>query len=64
MSEVLFAVDQGIATITINRPDQLNAVNTAVREGLRDAWRRFEADAGARVAILTAAGMKSFSVAK
>ncbi len=64
MQEVLYSVEGGIAIITINRPAQLNAVNNAVREGLRDAWQRFEADSSARVAILTGAGEKSFCVGK
>ena len=58
---VLFdARADGIAIITINRPDQRNALSRQVREGLRSAWRRFEDDAGSRIAILTGAGEKAF----
>ena len=58
---VLYAVDDaGIATITINRPEQRNALSREVREGLRAAWARFEGDAAARIAILTGAGDKAF----
>ncbi|MES2973707.1 MAG: enoyl-CoA hydratase-related protein [Pseudomonadota bacterium] len=64
MDEVLYETSDGIAIITINRPEQRNAVNTAVREGLRAAWHRFEADPAARVAILTAAGNVAFSAGK
>jgi len=64
MNEVLFEISDGIAVITLNRPQQRNAVNTAVREGLRNALQRFEADADARVAILTAAGNVAFSAGK
>src|SRR6185369_10423461 len=60
MSDLLYETSDGVAVITINRPAQLNAMNTAVREGLRDAWLRFEADASARVAILAGAGEKAF----
>lgn len=60
MSELLYEIRDGIAVITINRPAQRNAMNNAVREGLRAAWQRFEADVSARVAILTAAGDKAF----
>lgn len=60
MSELLYESTDGVAVVTINRPAQLNAMNTAVREGLRDAWHRFEADSSARVAILTATGEKAF----
>jgi len=58
--EVLYEVIDQVAVITINRPDKRNALNAAVRAGLWDAWRRFEADADARVAILTGAGDKAF----
>ena len=58
---VLYAVDDaGVATITINRPEQRNALSREVREGLRAAWARFEGDAAARIAILTGAGDKAF----
>ncbi|WP_375187266.1 enoyl-CoA hydratase/isomerase family protein [Sphingobium yanoikuyae] len=58
---VLFeARPDGIAILTINRPDQRNALGRDVREGLRDAWQRFETDPALRVAILTGAGDKAF----
>lgn len=50
----------GIAIITINRPEQRNALSREVREGLWAGWRRFEADESSRIAILTGAGDKSF----
>lgn len=58
--EILYEVADRVAVITINRPERRNAINEAVRTGLFDAWRRFEADGGARVAILTGAGEKAF----
>ena len=58
---VLYAVDgDGIATITINRPDQRNCLSKEVRQGLFAAWDRFEQDTSARIAILTASGEKAF----
>jgi len=58
---VLFdAREDGIAIITINRPDQRNALSREVREGLRAAWTRFEADDALRIAILTGSGEKAF----
>lgn len=58
---VLFdARDDGIAIITINRPDQRNCLSREVREGLRAAWERFERDDKLRVAILTGSGEKAF----
>jgi enoyl-CoA hydratase/carnithine racemase len=58
---VLFdARADGIAIITINRPEQRNCLSKEVREGLFAAWDRFEKDDALRVAILTGAGEKSF----
>ena len=55
-NELLYEVNDGIAVITINRPERRNALNRAVREGFFEVWRRFEADGQAQVAILTGAG--------
>jgi enoyl-CoA hydratase/carnithine racemase len=58
---VLFdARADGIAVITINRPEQRNCLSRDVREGLRSAWARFEADPALRIAILTGSGDKAF----
>ena len=54
------AREDGIAVITIDRPDQRNALLREVREGLFAAWDRFENDDGARIAILTGTGEKAF----
>ena len=59
--EVLFeTVGEAIAVVTINRPEQRNAINAAVRKGLFEAWERFEADSSLRVAILTGSGNQAF----
>jgi enoyl-CoA hydratase/carnithine racemase len=52
--------DDGIAILTINRPEQRNCLSRDVREGLREGWTRFEADDAARIAILTGTGEKAF----
>jgi enoyl-CoA hydratase len=58
---VLFdARDDGIAIITLNRPDTRNALGRDIRAGLFAAWDRFERDPALRVAILTGAGDKAF----
>jgi enoyl-CoA hydratase len=58
---VLFdARDDGIAVITLNRPDARNALGKEIRAGLFAAWDRFERDPTLRVAILTGAGDKAF----
>ncbi|KFI28405.1 enoyl-CoA hydratase [Haematobacter massiliensis] len=48
--------EPGIAVICLNRPEQRNALNTAVAEALRDAVTRFEEDPGLRVAVLRGEG--------
>ncbi len=50
----------GIAILTIDRPEQRNALSLEVRDGLRSAWARFEADPALRIAILTGSGDKAF----
>ena len=57
---LLNARADGIAIITINRPEQRNCLSHEVREGLFAAWEWFENDAEMRIAILTGAGDKSF----
>ena len=49
-----------IATITINHPEQLNALDTTHLERLLDAFRAVATDAGVRAVILTGAGEKAF----
>ncbi|HEV3285865.1 MAG TPA: enoyl-CoA hydratase-related protein [Steroidobacteraceae bacterium] len=61
MSEaILFELRGPVALITINRPESRNAINAEVRAGLFAAWKRFEEEPSARVAILTGAGDKAF----
>lgn len=55
-SPVLFETDGALAIITLNRPDNRNAVNAELADALRDAVARFEADPELRVAILTGQG--------
>lgn len=58
---ILFeARDDGIAILTLNRPDARNALGREIREGLAAAWTRFERNPALRVAILTGAGDKAF----
>lgn len=57
---VIFTVDDGIATITLNRPQQRNALSIAAMEGLYQAWERIDADPAIRVAILTSSDCGTF----
>jgi enoyl-CoA hydratase/carnithine racemase len=58
---VLYAQDDRIVTITINRPEAMNAIDPETQAGLIEAWTRFRDDDSAWVAILTGAGDKAFS---
>ncbi len=53
---ILYETSDGIATITLNRPDKLNAYTTQMGDEVVDAFARSRADAEVRVAILTGAG--------
>jgi enoyl-CoA hydratase/carnithine racemase len=57
---VLYRVDDGIAWITINRPESLNAINLAVHDGLKRALQAADEDESVNVVILSGAG-RSFS---
>lgn len=53
---VLYEVSDGLATITINRPEAMNAMNTEAKVALRDAAQEAAADPAVRAVLLTAAG--------
>ncbi len=57
---LLFEVRDGIAVLTINRPDKLNALNDQVMLELGDAAERIATEPDIKGAILTGAGPKSF----
>ena len=60
MSVVLTELSERILTVTINRPDKLNALNVEVIEGLRSAFHDAKSNAGVGAVILTGAGEKAF----
>ena len=57
---VHYARDGHVATITLDRPDALNAIDREMNEQLAAAWRRFDDDSEAWVGILTGAGDRAF----
>jgi len=60
-SHILFHVEEpGIAVLTVNRPDKLNALSGALIGELGDAFGRVAAEPGIRAAVLTGAGDKAF----
>jgi enoyl-CoA hydratase/carnithine racemase len=53
---VQYSVTGGVATITLNRPDKLNAMNGEMYEGLMAAFDRTDGDDGVRAVVVTGAG--------
>src|SRR3954470_3400180 len=56
MSDILYAVADGVATITLNRPDVLNSFTRSMARELRTAVQTVEGDEGVRAGVLTGAG--------
>ncbi len=57
---ILYSVEDGIATITLNRPDKMNAFTTQMRDEMIAAFDRTDADDAVRVVIVTGAGDRAF----
>ena len=57
----MVALDAGVAVVTIDRQDALNALDLPTLTELRDRLRELADDAGARVVVLTGAGEKAFA---
>jgi enoyl-CoA hydratase/carnithine racemase len=53
---LLYSVEEGIATITLNRPDRLNAFNTQMMKDMIAAFDRSDGDDAVRAVIVTGAG--------
>jgi enoyl-CoA hydratase/carnithine racemase len=53
---LLFEAQDGIATLTLNRPERLNALGDTLRDDLHDAIEQASGDAGIRAMIITGAG--------
>jgi len=62
MPALLYEKRDGVAYLTFNRPEVHNAWNPELMVRLADAWKDLSEDDGARVAIITGAGDKAFSV--
>src|SRR5262245_55240995 len=56
LDTVTYAAEKGIARVTINRPNQLNAISPGLLEDLDQVCAAVEGDAGVRAVTLTAAG--------
>jgi enoyl-CoA hydratase len=60
MSNILTSTEKGILTITINRPDKLNALNYQIIQDIGKEISSAEKDAGIRGIIITGTGEKAF----
>jgi enoyl-CoA hydratase/carnithine racemase len=58
---VLFEISDGIARITLNRPEKMNAITPEMLVLLDRAWNTVSEDPGVRVVILAGAGERAFS---
>jgi len=54
--EVLCAIDGGVATVTLNRPGQRNAMNSALLASLRERFEALESNRDVRVVVVRGAG--------
>ena len=57
---ILYTVGEGVATITLNRPDKLNSLDAALLRELFHAILAVDSDPSVRCIILTGAGEKAF----
>ncbi|MDE2050807.1 MAG: 2-(1,2-epoxy-1,2-dihydrophenyl)acetyl-CoA isomerase [Gammaproteobacteria bacterium] len=53
---IVFEVSEGVARLTLNRPERLNSFNTSMHSEVQQALAALRADASARVLVLTGAG--------
>ena len=57
---LIFAIDDGVAVLTLNRPSQGNSLTPELLIALEKAWLRIEQDSAIRAAIITGAGERHF----
>jgi len=56
MSDLIETIESGIATLTFNRPERMNALSTSIMQGLLDGLPRLAGDTAVKVVVLTGAG--------
>jgi 2-(1,2-epoxy-1,2-dihydrophenyl)acetyl-CoA isomerase len=54
--QLIETISDGVATLTLNRPDRLNALSAPIMDGLSEALPRLAADSAVGVVVLTGAG--------
>ena len=58
---ILVAIADGVATVTLNRPDAMNALSKALRARLAEVMTALDADDAVRAVVLTGAGTRAFT---
>jgi 2-(1,2-epoxy-1,2-dihydrophenyl)acetyl-CoA isomerase len=56
LPELIETIEDGIATLTFNRPERMNALSTPIMEGLLHGLPRLAGDPAVKVIVLTGAG--------
>ncbi|MEA2788244.1 MAG: 2-(1,2-epoxy,2-dihydrophenyl)acetyl-CoA isomerase, partial [Acetobacteraceae bacterium] len=56
MPDLIETVEDGVATLTLNRPENLNALSDEIRRGLLESIERLGADPSVGCIVLTGAG--------
>jgi len=56
MADLIETIENGVATLTFNRPERMNALSTPIMEGLLQGLPRLAGDPAVRVVVLTGAG--------
>ena len=56
MPDLIETIEDGVATLTFNRPERMNALSTPIMQGLLDGLPRLAGDPAVRVVVLTGAG--------
>lgn len=57
---LIYELREGVAIVTLNRPEAMNAIDPETRDELRQAWQRAAQDEAVRCVVLTGAGEKAF----
>jgi E-phenylitaconyl-CoA hydratase len=57
-----YAIADGVATVTLDRPEKLNAIDVSMRRALQAAWHDIGANPEIRACVITGAGERAFCV--
>lgn len=61
MGTIRFSIEDHVATVTLDRPDAMNAIDPETEAELFACWRRIDTDPAIRAVVLTGSGEKAFS---